>query len=557
MRVYITAVDPAQRLIHAVGADGGAKQLSVFEVPAYFIWPQVGEQWTAYEENGYWYLGHKFLNPDDSAIFESLNPGDSVYFLGQKEFLNVLTYGARGDGLTDDTAAIQAALDDAVEGDVVLFPRGEYGISGPLYARRNVTLRGVHAPRWPYRTGTPSVIRALSGFTGAAMLHIRSYAAEGVSAPTPVDSPDLGSVENDGGAVEHLSFDGDSVSGTFHGIYVEGECRAWRFENVTIRKVAGTGFKTATYSSETARGLTMKSVTADRCGANGFSFNSTNDSYFEDLLAVANTNHGIYMGVPGENHMVACRAVFNGGHGFYITGASYGGHFTGLTTDRNEQDGIHIDCTGSRPLVFTSCALRRDGRNSNSGGGNYAAVQIIACACPVLLRAITTMPGVDDNASGVNSPVYGVRISSSTYVSVDGYLWGATRGIEDAGSNTKVEVSINTALATGTTGSPTKWSRRQLDEAYAASITPNPLKGEMVKVGTLTGDITVNAPSPAYAGMRLGFLFQQDGSGGHAVTFDSVFKTAWTPSTTASKRNAIEFVYDGSAWVQVSSSVGM
>lgn len=79
MRVLITTVDPSQRLIHAVGADGGAKQIAIFDVPSQFTWPVEGEQWSAYEENGYWYLGNKFLDPQESADFESLNPGDPIY----------------------------------------------------------------------------------------------------------------------------------------------------------------------------------------------------------------------------------------------------------------------------------------------------------------------------------------------------------------------------------------------------------------------------------------------------------------------------------------------
>ncbi len=48
--------------------------------------------------------------------------------------LNVKAYGAVGDGVTDDTDAIQAALDDAGErgGATVFLPDGVYGIGNPL-----------------------------------------------------------------------------------------------------------------------------------------------------------------------------------------------------------------------------------------------------------------------------------------------------------------------------------------------------------------------------------------------------------------------------------------
>ncbi len=48
-------------------------------------------------------------------------------------FRNVRDYGARGDGRTDDTAAIQAAIADGVgNGTTLYFPNGTYQVSGPL-----------------------------------------------------------------------------------------------------------------------------------------------------------------------------------------------------------------------------------------------------------------------------------------------------------------------------------------------------------------------------------------------------------------------------------------
>jgi hypothetical protein len=56
--------------------------------------------------------------------------------------INVKSYGAKGDGVTDDSDAIQAALDDAA-GSRVYFPKGKYIINTPLIVRRRgVTLEG-------------------------------------------------------------------------------------------------------------------------------------------------------------------------------------------------------------------------------------------------------------------------------------------------------------------------------------------------------------------------------------------------------------------------------
>lgn len=77
LRAQITTVDPASRVIEVATVDGAARRLFVADIdPAGFVWPQVGEEWSIYDENGYWRLGAKFLSQDESALFESLQPGD-------------------------------------------------------------------------------------------------------------------------------------------------------------------------------------------------------------------------------------------------------------------------------------------------------------------------------------------------------------------------------------------------------------------------------------------------------------------------------------------------
>lgn len=58
-------------------------------------------------------------------------------------FVNVKKYGAKGDGITDDTAAIQGALDSLeTSGGTVFVPSGHYKITGTLTMHSNVNLIG-------------------------------------------------------------------------------------------------------------------------------------------------------------------------------------------------------------------------------------------------------------------------------------------------------------------------------------------------------------------------------------------------------------------------------
>lgn len=56
--------------------------------------------------------------------------------------INVFNFGAVGDGITDDTDAIQAAIDFAGNGGIVQIPRGTYMVRGLKIKRNGTTLSG-------------------------------------------------------------------------------------------------------------------------------------------------------------------------------------------------------------------------------------------------------------------------------------------------------------------------------------------------------------------------------------------------------------------------------
>lgn len=97
-----------------------------------------------------------------------------------------------------------------------------------------------------------------------------------------------------------------------------------------------------------------------------------------------------------------------------------------------------------------------------------------------------------------------------------------------------------------------------VDNAYAESFTPDVFSCAYDRM-TLTGNVTINnmSSSRMRAGLRYRFKFTQDATGGRTVTFGTQYKTNWTPSTTANKINSIEFVCDGTNWIQQSATVGM
>ena len=59
-----------------------------------------------------------------------------------QQYLSVKDFGAKGDGTTDDTAAIQAALNTSGSGSTIFFPTGTYYINGTLTKKTGQILQG-------------------------------------------------------------------------------------------------------------------------------------------------------------------------------------------------------------------------------------------------------------------------------------------------------------------------------------------------------------------------------------------------------------------------------
>lgn len=88
-------------------------------------------------------IGHTPISGPTTTVSSLLNTNTSkigeLELNNTKRSVNVLSYGAKGDGVTDDTAAIQAALDDSLD---VFIPPGIYILSSTLRARPRTHLYG-------------------------------------------------------------------------------------------------------------------------------------------------------------------------------------------------------------------------------------------------------------------------------------------------------------------------------------------------------------------------------------------------------------------------------
>lgn len=192
-------------------------------------------------------------------------------------FVNVKAYGAKGDGVTDDREAIQAAIDDIFEagGGVVYFPLGTYLISSPLLLKSVSEFGGYDANFVELRGAGNSKSRILKTDTTTTTV-------KNGTANTILDAAIIGI----GGITEDISAPVTSV----------------KFKDI---KVSNLSTNLTTYGVYIARG---SRILADY-------------SSFETLRTTTDlANHNRYAFFAGSTWSTSYRdCTFHGDHGFYQT----------------------------------------------------------------------------------------------------------------------------------------------------------------------------------------------------------------------------------------------
>ncbi len=390
-------------------------------------------------------------------------PGGQVV---PSDWINVKTFGAKGDNTTNDLAAIQNAINACPAGGTVYFPAGLYVVANTITIPANITLRGSSATRWPQYGGVPSYLKPKFGsFLGTSL---------------------LSATEVDGWRIVDMNLSSGRAVGPANApvdaLYVTGGAKGVRLQNVLTYNFSGYGIHTDSTSNGWPGGWEVSNLNMHANALGGWrSDNSATQTYaFSDAVienseAGANNGDGWHWNGLAAVDFISLRSTWNVGYGFYVSGQSSNVGFTECQTDRSNKDGWYLNVTDGagttapspHVVLLNGCHASRDGRNSNNGQAGYAGVRIVGNSLsdlhmPVVINGFQSHVSADDQPGGQNSPDYGIYATKARKVIVNGAILNATvaptfddsSSIVDAGANMYNLVNFSTGLVTYNTTPP-------------------------------------------------------------------------------------------------------
>jgi|DEB0MinimDraft_3_1074331.scaffolds.fasta_scaffold10797_2 hypothetical protein len=282
-----------------------------------------------------------------------------------QDTVSVKDFGAVGDGVTDDTAAIQAAI-AASAGKVLNFVRGEtYLVTSELNFHT-----GSNGPKVE---GNMATIKA-----GAAMQSIM-YIGNTTSIKTQINNIELDGNSNATYCLyailvtENSSIFSNVIvkNATSHGMYLDG-CQVMRLENIV---------------SQTN-------------GGDGILFESCNGASISSIRCVSNTGNGITVQRGTRNYTSGVNIEYadcelNSGHGISVVDTKSPVTILGGWLESNVQDGLNI---GSLAVGVSANGI---GIIGNEGTSNYRAVRLQdgAAGCSITNAKFQITSGSQDYAN--------------------------------------------------------------------------------------------------------------------------------------------------------------
>jgi len=320
-----TAVGKSEDLYIVVKTDNSANTVTIdpdgaetIDGASKVILRRQYESWAGTSDNANWYT----ISYTGSAI-------------------NVKYFGATGDGTTDDTTAIQAAIAASNTGNVLYFPRGNYYVSGELDITNNLQIIGDGFCSQIYQSATNL---NLFHFTGAGYFRVENIR--------------LGGEQTTAGKCL-IRADANASHGIIRNVSMIGGYYGIGFFGVLFAKIDHVLNTTSFFHEVSADNQAW--IYGERSGGR-----SINGLEIDHVLFQAQGECGIYL--TDTNNEGTC--VITSGLCEYMTKGIYvSGFYQGLHIDNMHAEGNEVELVGcshvlinnlfSDGLTLTSCRQTR------------------------------------------------------------------------------------------------------------------------------------------------------------------------------------------------------
>jgi hypothetical protein len=300
--------------------------------------------------------------------------------------IDVRSFGAKGDGKSDDTKALQSAFDAAGEKDGLVFvPPGNY-LSSELHLRRNTALVG--SPSWGYGRPGGSVLRLLND-KASCLLNLTG--APGVT-------------------IEGLSLEGGQLGQGIHGIFLNNQPNPTRGEDgFRIERCRVTGFSGGGVRLEKAWCYSIRHSMIGFNGADGVYVQGT-DGFLLDNWMSGNRGVGLWL-IGDSTTITANRIEWSGREDILMSMRQT--NVTGNYVDRSGTCGLRLATHPFHPerpnqnLTISDNVFYRSGKLAALDSYDSSHVWLDS-AQGVTFVGNTLRGERDDNRSGNWSPSYGI-----------------------------------------------------------------------------------------------------------------------------------------------------
>jgi hypothetical protein len=485
--------------------------------------------------------------------------------------VSVKWFGAKGDGSTNDTSAIQLAIDYAedVVGDagvVVRFPKGDYVHGALLVSVSGVRLEAEGDVRLLKNTTTGNGLEFKApGYPADPTARIFRCGFVGFT---------IGNKSANGSSGANVYFqnvgDSDFQNNRFQQFPFK-PFTAFRFDrctNLTFTNNKGSDTVSTGVIFQECGGLFGTSNISNVCGVDGFEFDSVTGNYLSKVQGYGNVRHGTKIHSTISSSNISNQSAFylieswdmdtNGNHNWSITdlnvstltncwGSTQSGSTTNVCGFAFAGTCSDVDLIGCKALknnasgveVGSSCV------NINFIGGTYVSNGAQSGS--------TTRVGVLHQGAGFIKGVTAKNIA--TYGLTQQY--GLSAALGAAGNMMRVESCSLSGNAVGPimTISATNYTDFAEDDnstgvsisVASATTLATPTLGRFFSV---TGTDDIYDITPKWRGRRVSLTFT---STARFVGGASLRITAAT--LTPAQYGTAEFIFDGASWILLSSSV--